>query len=239
MNFINGLRAQPGLALRLKDATKALHAQAERSGVVADILHGRIDRPAYALLLRNLASVYLQMELGLEQRRDSLCVKPIAKPEMYRSGSLEADLVGIAGADWQTELELLPSTEIYVARIAAASQGDGALLLAHAYVRYLGDLNGGRMLRRLLARSLELDDASLSFYEFPEIADLDGFKLSFRAALDLAGRRSADVEPILDEARAAFLLNIAMSNEIKQGCAQHAGSIGGMPASQKRFDHSD
>jgi heme oxygenase len=35
-----------------------------------------------------------------------------------------------------------------------AAEGDGTRLIAHAYTRYLGDLSGGQILQRLLARSL-------------------------------------------------------------------------------------
>ncbi len=203
------------LTIQLREGTGSLHTEAERSGVVAEILHGRVERWAYALLLRNLLPVYQQMELGLERLRASPWIAPIALPEVYRAQALEADLVAIAGPNWLEDLAILPAAQHYTDRVAAASEAGGALLPAHAYVRYLGDLNGGQVLKRLLSRSLGLDDASLSFYEFAEIADLEAFKLSFRAALDLVGCRSSDVDAIVAEARLAFSLNIAVSKEVK------------------------
>jgi heme oxygenase len=179
------------------------------------MLHGRIERRAYALLLRNLLPIYQQMELGLERLRASPWISPIALPEVYRTKALESDLATIAGPNWRKDLAILPAAEQYAHRVAAASEAGGTLLPAHAYVRYLGDLNGGQVLKRLLSRSLGLDDASLSFYEFAEIADLDAFKLRFRAALDLVGCRSADLDAIVAEARMAFLQNIAVSKEVK------------------------
>jgi heme oxygenase len=110
---------------------------------------------------------------------------------------------------------MLPAAERYADRVAVACEAGGVLLPAHAYVRYLGDLNGGQVLKRLLSQSLGLDDASLSFYEFPEITDLKAFRLHFRAALDLVGCRSSDLDAIVAEARTAFLLNIAVSKEVK------------------------
>ena len=184
------------LTIQLREGTKSLHAEAEGSGVVAEILHGRVERPAYALLLRNLLPVYQQMELGLERLRASPAIAPIALPEVYRTRALEADLAGIAGPNWRKDLAILPAAQHYAERVAASAAADGTLLPAHAYVRYLGDLNGGQVLKRLLSRSLRLDDASLSFYEFAEIADLEAFKRRFRAALDLVGCQSADLDAI-------------------------------------------
>ena len=46
----------------IKVATWALHTQAERSGVIADILAGRASRFEVALLLRNLLPVYQMLD---------------------------------------------------------------------------------------------------------------------------------------------------------------------------------
>ena len=59
---------------------------------------------------------------------------------------------------------------IYVPPAFAA---DAPRLIAHAYVRYLGDLSGGRIVGRILARSPGLGPEALSFYDFPGIADPD------------------------------------------------------------------
>lgn len=216
------------LTLQLREGTKSLHTEAERSGVVAEILHGRVERWAYALLLRNLLPVYQQMELGLERLRASPWIKPIALPEVYRAQALEADLAGIAGPNWRKDLAILPAAEQYADRVAAVCEAGGSLLPAHAYVRYLGDLNGGQVLKRLLSLALGLDQASLSFYEFAEIADLEAFKQHFRAALDLVGCRSPDLDAMVAEARKAFLLNIAVSKEVK---AMSDRAIPAVPAS--------
>ena len=61
----------------------------------------------------------------------------------------------------------------YTSRLRAlASARDPAPLLAHAYVRYLGDLSGGQVIRRRVARAYGLEDdggAGVSFYEFAKL----------------------------------------------------------------------
>jgi heme oxygenase len=195
------------LAAALRARTAALHVQAERSGIVADILRGRASRAGYARLLRNLLPAYQAMEAGLDRHRLSPGLRWFARPEMYRAAAIAADLSALGGAP-----ALLPAGAAYAARIAAC---DGPRLIGHAYARYLGDLSGGQVLKRLLARTLGLGAEGTSFYDFPEIADMDAFKRDFRAGLDRAGAEIGDVTPVLDEAAEAFRLNIAVSEAVQ------------------------
>lgn len=53
-----------------------------------------------------------------------------------------------------------------------ASSPDPSALLAHAYVRYLGDLSGGQIIRRHIAKAYGLDPVSglgTQFYEFQKL----------------------------------------------------------------------
>lgn len=202
------------LADLLRERTRTLHAQAERSGILAELLRGRGGRGAYALLLRNLLAAYGALEAGLARHRDNARIARLFVPELLRAPALEADLGVLAGPRWAAALPLLPAGERYAARIETAADGDGIRLAAHAYVRYLGDLNGGQVVRGVLARALGLADAGLSFYSFPGIADLGAFRTAYREALDRAGDGDAARALILDEALEAFRLNIALSEAV-------------------------
>jgi heme oxygenase len=107
-------------------------------------------------------------------------------------------------------LTLLPEGEHYARRVACA--GDERLI-AHAYTRYLGDLNGGRALRRRLL-SLFGSEFPVSFSAFPAIADIGGFVAGIRAALDEAGRQAVDPDGVVEEAAVAFAMNIRLSEAI-------------------------
>jgi heme oxygenase (biliverdin-producing, ferredoxin) len=58
----------------------------------------------------------------------------------------------------------------YIARLQELSDSaDPSLLLAHAYVRYLGDLSGGQVIRRRLAKAYNIDvdgGEGVMFYNF-------------------------------------------------------------------------
>ncbi len=199
------------LSLALRERTSALHVRAERAGIIRKLLRGEASRAAYTLLLHNLLPAYRAMEGGLERHRQAPGIRHVALPETYRAGPLAADLAALGGAP-----RLLPEGEHYAARLEAAAAGDGSGLIGHAYARYLGDLSGGQIIKRLVARTLHLSPEMLSFYEFPAIGDLDAFKRRYRAGLDRAGEELADAETALAAAEEAFALNIALSEAVER-----------------------
>jgi len=216
---------EAGLADVLRSRTRELHAQAERSGIVAEILRGRACRYGYSLFLRNLVPVYAYLEEGLEVHRSAPGIGAVAQRAVYRSSALESDLAELWGSPWREVLLLLPSGVRYGQRVREAARGDGSRLLAHAYARYLGDLNGGRILRRLVSCSLGLGPGALSFYGYPGIADLDAFRTTYRATLDEA---AAFVDPtaVVEEALAAFRLTIDVSEEVRRAVVCRSGADG-------------
>ncbi len=209
-----------GLAARLRAATLAPHARAERSGVVAVILSGQVQRAPYALLLRNLLPVYRAIEDGLRQHRATPWLAPFAGPALFRAGALSADLAALCGDDWAERLRVLPAAARYAHRVALAADGDGARLIAHAYVRTLGDLSGGQLLARMLARRPGLPPEALHFYEFSDIRDLAAAKADYRAALDALGPHLSAPHLLLREAQVAFRLNIAVAEAVQAASAR-------------------
>jgi heme oxygenase len=210
-------RSEPrdSLSEALRARTAELHRQAERAGIVNDILRGEATRHGYALLLRNLLPAYEAMEQGLDRHRATRGTGLFAKHGLYRATALRADLAALAGDDWARTTPLLPAGAAYRDRLTVAAGGDGARLIAHAYARYMGDLSGGQILKTLLGRSMALSDAELAFYDFPGIADPRAFKAEFRDALDRAGGQVADFDAVVEEGTIAFQLNIAVSNAVQ------------------------
>lgn len=212
----SGPRRPPPFSTRLREATRDLHTRAERTGFVHDLLRGRVSQADYALFARNLLPAYEAMEEGLERHAASPVLGPLACPAVYRAAALEADLDGLAGSSWRHSLPILAATRRYAERVSSvASTGNGERLLAHAYVRYLGDLNGGQVLARLLAKNLGLDAAMLSFYDFPGIGEIGAFRARYREWIDAAGDDVEDADAVIAEAREAFVLNIAVSDAVR------------------------
>lgn len=213
--------SEAGLADRLRARTSALHRQAEQSGILADLLAGRGDRAGYALLLRNLLPAYRELEGGLERYRKLPGLDAIARPDVYRVASLESDLRALHGEDWAASLPLVDAAERYARRISEAARRGASGLLGHAYARLLGDLNGGRILGRLLARSLALEPQALAFCAYPQIPDLEAFKAAYRRAFDAAAAY-VEFEDVAEEALAAFRLNIDVSEEVRRASVERS-----------------
>jgi heme oxygenase (biliverdin-producing, ferredoxin) len=195
-----------GLAAQLRHDTTDLHRQAERAGVMRDILAGRVDPGAYIRLLRALYPVYVVLEQELVRHPE---VAPVPLAGLARAPALAADLAHLAGAGWERRVAPVPAGEAYAARIRSAAAHRPVLLAAHAYVRYLGDLSGGQTMGRLVARGLGLaGGAGVAFYRFGMIGDLAACKRAFRAGLDALPLTEGDAALLIAEARAAFAANI-------------------------------
>ena len=190
--------------------SKTLHTEAERSGFINDMLRGEASREGYILLQRNLLPAYQALEAGLARHRDTPALAALAAYRLDRAGALEADLRALCGGDY-SHVALLPEGAAYAQRITDTAQGNGERLIAHAYTRYLGDLSGGQILKRLLAKKPGLQPNELSFYDFPDHPDLAALKADYRQALDAAGSLADDPQAVIDEGSKAFALNIDLS----------------------------
>lgn len=196
-----------GLYLR----TKTLHAEAERSGIIKDLLRGQASRDGYVLLMRNLLPAYREIEQGLERQVSSPKLSVLASFRLDRASAIEADLNALCGPDWFDKIPVLEAATSYAKRVSFAAEGDGTKLIAHAYARYLGDLSGGLILQKLLARSLKLRPSELSFYDFSRFPDLGALKSEYRSALDQAADGAHDPDAIIEEGATAFSCNIDLS----------------------------
>lgn len=201
----------PGFAAVLRERTQAIHREAERSGYIADLLRGRATRFGYAVYLVSLLPAYDAMERQLAAGSTLPALRAFAAPGLARAAALRHDLQALA-ADGDGPLPVLPEAQAYAAAVAA--QGASIGLVAHAYARYLGDLSGGQILKPLLARTLGLEPAQLTFYDFPGIADIAACKTALRDALDTIVPGSTDAEQVVDESLAAFRHTIAVSTAV-------------------------
>lgn len=199
----------------LKRRTWSLHRTAERSGLVRELLTRRLVAAPYRLFLRNLLPVYEALEEGLASSRAVPAIAALTVPPLGRSAALVGDLDTLAGPGWAERLPLLEEGRLYAERVRDAAHRYPERLLAHAYVRYLGDLNGGQVLARLVAEQLELHaPAGVAFYDFGAVGPPRALAERMREGLQEAGRHLQDPEDVLREAEEAFRLNIRLSEAV-------------------------
>lgn len=200
---------------RLRLETRDLHAVTERTGAMAALLAGRLSRPAYCALLRNLHAVYTALEAALGQRRSDPAVAPLQAGALHRAAALAADLHTLHGADWADALPLQAASTAYVARLQALADAASPALVAHAYVRYLGDLHGGQVLRRLVKRHYALTgDAGTAFYDFGPEPEVLALRQRLRAALGCLPLSPAEQDDVVAEARWAFVQHQRLFGEL-------------------------
>ena len=208
------------LAERLKSETRTLHTAAERSVFMGELLRGRLERAAYGALLRNLHAVYAVLEPALERHAGHPAVAPIYLPPLWRTPALEHDLAALHGLRWAEELALQPAAAAYVDRLREIDRSQPDLLLAHAYVRYLGDLSGGQMLRQIVAKSFPHDgSAAVAFYDFGDALATQALTQAFRAGLAAVTVDDRQAEALVREARLSFGLHQRLFDELAAACA--------------------
>lgn len=206
---------KPSLSESLRTETRALHTQAERSTFMGVLLRGKMERPAYCAMLRNLHAIYAALEPALDRHAGDPFLSPLSFAPLRREGSLQADLEALHGAGWRDAIALQPTTVDYVARLRKLDEEEPALLAAHSYVRYLGDLSGGQMLRRIVRDSMALPPGEgTAFYEFGTPEDTVQLKRAYREGLERLQADEATIAALVAEARLAFELHKQLFDEL-------------------------
>ena len=204
------------LASKLREGTKKAHTMAENVGFVKCFLKGVVEKTSYRKLVANLYFVYSAMEEEMERHRQHPILSKVYFQQLNRQRSLETDLKYYFGSQWRDAIALSPAGEAYVQRIREVSNNEPELLIAHLYTRYLGDLSGGQILKGIAQRAMNLSDGEgTAFYEFEEIPDEKQFKATYRQALDELPIDEVTATRIVDEANAAFGMNMKLFQELE------------------------
>ena len=88
--------------------------------------------------------------------------------------------------------------------------------MGHHYTRYIGDLSGGQILKKIAKKALNLEgENGLNFYEFKLIDDEKEFKKSYSETLNRLPIDQNVADKIVEEANEAFLYNMKMFKELE------------------------
>lgn len=214
------------LASKLRVGTKKAHTMAENVGFVKCFLKGVVEKSSYRKLVANFYFVYSAMEEEMEKHSQHPIVSKINFSQLNRKHSLEQDLSYYYGANWRDQIKLSSAGEAYVQRIRDISATQPELLIAHSYTRYLGDLSGGQILKNIAVTAMNLNDGQgTAFYEFDEISDEKAFKAKYRQALDEMPIDDATGDRIVDEANAAFGMNMKLFQELEGNLIKAIGMM--------------
>jgi len=154
--------------MSLRDLTHEAHQNAERQEFVKIMFSGKINPKLYAAYLKNQHPQYEILEV---------CAMPLGLlnglPDMRRAPAILEDFVELWGKDTVEQPTILPVVQEYIKYILSIKD-DPRRLMAHLYVRHMGDLAGGQMIAKRVPGSGKM-------YQFE---DPDALKAAIRLKID-------------------------------------------------------
>lgn len=173
--------------ITLKDLTAEKHREAESQPFIKSIFAGKVDPKKYASYLYQLIFVYEAIEGAAKGEGLLNGIEEIQRTKQIKDDYLE--LIG------DNPSKLFPATKNYMNYLKMGTfWANKNKIIAHLYVRHMGDLFGGQMLAKLLP-------GSCSMYKFEN-----------RENLILEMRKRIDVS-LAEEANLAFQYNIDIIKE--------------------------
>ncbi|XP_043830957.1 heme oxygenase 2 isoform X2 [Dromiciops gliroides] len=208
---------QTDLSELLKEGTKESHDRAENTQFVKDFLKGHIKKDLFKLATTALYFTYSALEEEMDRNKDHVAFAPLYFPmELHRKEALTKDMEYFFGEDWREKVKCTEATQRYVDRIHYVGQHEPQLLVAHAYTRYMGDLSGGQVLKKVAQRVLKLPSTGegTQFYVFENVDNAQQFKQFYRARMNALDLDLKTKEKIVEEANRAFEYNMQIFNEL-------------------------
>lgn len=166
--------------MSLREITKDLHTDAERTAFAKKLVTGTFTKEEYANYLWQMVLVYNAIENIADSQGQLTNL-----PDIKRAAKIYDDCVELVGVDHN--LKWLPETiDYYKYLLDLYNDKDRRhLIKAHMYCRHMGDLYGGQIIAKKVP-------GSGKFYQFK---DAETLKLKIREEL---------TDDLGDEARIAF-----------------------------------
>jgi heme oxygenase len=166
--------------MSLKELTHDAHRNAETQPFVKILFSGKINPKLYATYLKNQHPCYEILEICAMMHPTLL----VGMKDFRRSPAILADFQELWNDDEDGDPQMLPSVDRYIKYILSIKE-DPKKLMAHIYVRHMGDLAGGQMIAKRVP-------GSGKYYQFE---DPEGLKVAIRNQLD---------DSMADEAKVCF-----------------------------------
>lgn len=202
------------MADRLRLGTREWHRAAERTRFMQAMLRGQVSRAGYCRFLRSLHTIYETLEHALAHHAGQPALAPLHLPGLARTAAIAADLDVLFEGEWRRELAPAVAATDYARHLQQLEATDPLMLLAHSYVRYLGDLSGGQLLQGIVAGALALPGADgTHFYRFDE-PGARALATAYREALAQLQLDSGMMTRVVAEACDAFCRHCEMFDEL-------------------------
>ena len=175
--------------MSLRDLTKDAHTNAERQEFVKILFSGKINSKLYATFLKNQHPCYELLEV---------CAMPHGLlnglPDIRRAPAILADFEELCDQEIDGDPQMLPVVDSYMKHILSIKD-QPEKLMAHVYVRHMGDLAGGQMISKKVPGAGRM-------YQFE---DPDALKIAIREKIN---------DEMADEAKICFEFATQMFKEM-------------------------
>ncbi|SES13401.1 Heme oxygenase [Corynebacterium cystitidis DSM 20524] len=204
------------LSVALRNQTAKAHEAAEGSAFMQMLLNGQLDKDSVVQLHGQYWAIYPALDAAMAEAAVATCAAAIYDPRLERTAALEHDLHAMCGDAWRDEIVITPATKRYVERLEQLRLQISPLVIAQHYVRYLGDLSGGQVIRRCLGRDYGIPESSLTFYDFSAVGKIPTYRNQYRQKLDELALNDEARARLVEEAQYAFRLNQEMFADLQR-----------------------
>jgi heme oxygenase len=135
----------------LASLTQAAHQNAERQEFAREMMSGNMSEAKYKTYLYNMWLIYdiledVALSMGVFGPQDlTMPDDDLPLDGLTQADDIWADYEELGGTEANPPT-VVAATEAYRSHIIANCQHDTAKLMAHVYVRHMGDLSGGQMI---------------------------------------------------------------------------------------------
>tara|TARA_B100001027_G_scaffold216811_1_gene194476 strand:+ start:2335 stop:2994 length:660 start_codon:yes stop_codon:yes gene_type:complete len=189
----------------LKELTWEHHKEAERQKFVKVLMSGKIIPEIYAIYLANQHKTYdvLEAMAMADGLLDDM-------PEIRRAPHIKKDFDELWTYGWAPPI--FPTTEKYIKYVAEALMDCPEKIMAHIYVRHMGDLSGGQMIKRKIPGAGTMYDFNLRYVEGrnQKYQNMDELKEALRTKVNSfqkysdASTLTENINNVVYEARTCF-----------------------------------
>lgn len=209
---------EDSLAPRMREETSANHKEAERRPFMRVFFKGELPKEAYVGWMQRQWFIYRQLEESQRALAGHPTIGTMVDERLFRTERIEADL-DVLDPDWRSTLEQSPATKTYVDRIAWTASEFPEGFVAHVWLRYMGNIGGAHILRRLIASSnglasSEIGTPGLSFADYSDLGEVGPFFGSFHGRMNAIPMDDDTKDRVVQEADLGFRLNMALTDEL-------------------------
>jgi heme oxygenase len=210
-------RAEQGtLSELLREGTSVNHREAERRPFMRVFFKGETPPEAYAEWMMRQWFIYDVLERTGEQLATHPVVGVMHTPALYRTAALARDLEVLVGAGWRANATPSPVTQSYVERIAWCANEFPPGWVAHQWLRYLGNVGGQEILRRLAVKinGFDPDGPGMDFFRYDALGEARAFFGDFHARMNSMPLDADTVRRVVAEGDLGFRLNMELTDEL-------------------------